>query len=135
MSETETINLLLGNNNCTCFEMEGIGGLNFALSVSDPNQVDIMCPIYGDPCYSPAVCNAFKINGISPFFRICETLDNIYVLCFGNISEYLNGLRLQFFTTRRTICSQLGTAYPVNTYIRSFVLVGKQVHDIYIVLF
>lgn len=134
MTETETINLLLGNNNCTCVELESIGGLNFALSVSDPNRVDTMCPIYGNPCYSPAACGVFNatINGTvtDPFFRICETLDNIYTLCFGNVSEYLHGLRLQFFITRRTICSQTSTAYPANTYIRSFDLVGKRVYDL-----
>ena len=109
--------------------MERLGGLNFALPVSDPNQVDILCPIYGSPCFSPAACGVFKINGmaISPFFRICEAVDNTYMLCFGNISEYLDGVRLQFFTTRRTICRESGTSYPVNTYIRSFDLVGKQI--------
>lgn len=124
VSETETINLLLGNNNCTCIEMERLGGLNFALSVSDPNQVDILCPIYGNPCYSPAACSTFKIP---PFFHICEAVNNTYMLCFGNISKYHNGLRLQFYINRRAICQESGAFYSFNAYIRSFDLVGKQI--------
>lgn len=132
VSGTEIINLLLGNNNCTCIELERIGGLNFAFPVSDPSEVDLMCPIFGNPCYSTAStsrCSTLKINGtmIPPFFQICETPTNFetYTLCFGNVSEYLNGLRLQFFTSRRTICPSTGSYYATNTYIRSLELKGK----------
>ena len=33
------------------------GALNVAISNPDPNEVDIICPVYGNTCYSPEICH------------------------------------------------------------------------------
>ena len=124
VTETETINLLLGNNNCTCVEMECQRALNVAISNSDPNQMDIICPVYANTCYSPESCRGF--NDI-PFFTICEVFESPDLectlrICFGNVSEALNNSRLDFFVSRRVICN---TIYAARTYIKSFEIIGK----------
>ena len=135
MTETETINLLLGNNNCTCIEIECQGALNIAISNPDPSQADILCPVYGDTCYSPTKCGHFNDT---PFFQICEnppqSSECTYNMCFGNnITEQLNGTRLDFFTLNKTICGS-ATVYSARVYIRSFEIKGNTfkllLHDV-----
>ena len=108
----------------TCVEMDYQGALNVAISNPDPNLVDIICPVYGDMCYSPERCHGF--NEI-PFFSICETLmsensDGKLNMCFGNVSEILNNSRLDFFVSEKVICDI--TIYTARTYIRSFEIKG-----------
>ena len=107
----ETVNLLwllLGSNNCMCVEMDCQGALNVAISNPDLNQVDIICPVYGNTmsCYSPERCHGFSDI---PFSRICETsVSNSETsscklnMRFGNISEVLNNSRLDFFYLRES---------------------------------
>lgn len=130
---TETINLYLGNNNCTCVELDCQRGLSFAISNPDPNQVDIICPVYASTCYSPERCSRF--NGI-PFFSICETFEHPdsdckLRMCFGNVSEILNNSRLDFFLSEKVICRNLGTIYFARRYIRSFEIKGDSQHRNY----
>ena len=127
VSRTETVNLLLGNNDCTCVEMDCQGALNVTISNPDPNEVDIICPVYGDTCYSPEICHSFI--GI-PFFNICETSmsENSKCklnLCFRNVSEALNNTRLDFFISEKVICDTTDTVYTARTYIRSFDIRGE----------
>ena len=125
MTETETINLLLGNNNCTCVEMDCQGGLNVAISNPDPNQLDIVCPVYADTCYSPEKCNGFNDTS---YFNICEQSSESseckYKLCFGNISEKLNNSRLDFYVSERSICQETLTLYYARKYIKSLEIQG-----------
>ena len=124
MTETETINLILGNNNCTCIAMECQGALNVAISKPD-SQTDILCPVYGNTCYTPTRCGHFND---APFFRICEnpsqSLECIYNMCFGNITEELNGTRMDFFVLNKTICES-APVYSASVYIRSFEIKGN----------
>ena len=125
VTETETINLLLGNNNCTCVDVERRGGLSFALSNPDPDEVDIVCRVRGTGCYSPSVCNSFSDSGLVPFFRACDNpSENSHRLCFGNISEQLNGSRFDLFVLKRARCEST-PVYTVREYFRSFKLNGK----------
>ena len=105
--------------------MECQGALNVAISNPDPNQLDIICPVYEDTCYSPERCHGF--NDI-PFFSICETSISGCKLnmCFGNISEILNNSRLDFFVSEKVICDI--TVYTARTYIRSFEIKGEFYH-------
>ena len=124
MTQTEQIDLLLGNNNCTSVPMERRGGLGFAVSNPNPDEVDVVCPIFRrNQCYSPDACNSFNGN-IDPFFRICEDPSaNSYNLLFGNVTRQLNGTRLDFFVTTKTVCPT--SVYFARTYIRSFKLSGE----------
>ena len=113
------MNLLLGNNDCTCVEMDCQGALNVAISNPDPNEVDIICPVYGDTCYSPEICHGF--NGV-PFFNICEISmsENSsckFNLCFRNVSEALNNSRLDFFVSKKVVCDI--TDYTARNPLRS----------------
>ena len=126
VTETETINLLLGNNNCTCVNIECQGALYIVISNNDPNQEDILCPVYTSrtrSCYNPSTCHEFEST---PFFRICENssdgLECMYNMCFENITEQLNGTRLDFFILNRIICA-IGP-YFTRIYIKSFELRG-----------
>lgn len=128
VTKTETVSLLLGNNNCTCVSMESVGGLSFAISNPKPNEVDVICPIYvpDNQCYNPEVCNNFNGN-IAPFFRICEDpLARIYILCFGNVTGELNRSRIDFFVPTRTFCPT-SSVYRTRTYVRSFELSGEYI--------
>ena len=42
VSKMEIVNLLLGNNNCMCVEMDCGGALNIAISKPDPSQLDLI---------------------------------------------------------------------------------------------
>ncbi len=106
--------------------MDCQGALNVAISNPDPNEVDLICPVYGDMCYSPEICHGF--NGV-PFFNICETSmsENLICklnLCFKNVSEAFNNSRLDFFVSEKVICMDT-TVYTARTYIRSFEIRGK----------
>ena len=111
---TEAINLFLGNNNCTCVELDcQRGSLSIAISNPDPNQEDIICPVYAGTCYSPERCHRF--NGI-PFFSICEIFEHPdsdckLRICFGNVSETLNNSRLDFFLSEKVICGNFAFDY------------------------
>ena len=107
--------------------MDCQGGLNVAISNPDPNQVDIICPVYGNMSYSPERCYGF--NGV-PFFNIREvsvsnsgTSTCKLSICFGNISEVLNNSRLEFFVSEKVICDI--TVYTARMYIRSFDIKGE----------
>ena len=129
MTKTETINLLIGNNNCTCIEMEPQRSLSFAIPNPHVDEMDIKCPIYAsaNQCYSPENCNSFR-GIIASFFHICEVSskseNKIYKLCFDDISEQLNSSRLDFYIVTRTPCPSAISF--TRTYIRSFELSGKQ---------
>lgn len=106
--------------------MERQGALGFALSNPEPDQVDIMCRVNADGCYSPEVCNKFRNSRFVPFFRVCNT--TTYTLCFGNVSDILNGLKLELFAPKRVICgSGLIPFYATREYFRSFELNGELV--------
>ena len=124
VTQTEQINLLLGNNNCTSVPMKRQGGLRFAISNPNPDEVDVICPIYApaNQCYSPDICNNFNGN---PFFHICEDPSaNSYNLSFGNVTRQLNGTRLDFFIITRILCPT-SPVYIARTYVRSFELNGE----------
>ena len=128
VTKTETINLFLGNNDCTCVKMDCKGALNVAISNSDPNQSDALCPVFtnaASTCYSPSTCHQF--NDAS-FFHICEDNSSsrcIYRLCFGNVTEQLNGIRLDFFILNKIVCVSLSTFYNARVYIRSLMIKGN----------
>jgi hypothetical protein len=105
--------------------MEPRGGLSFAISNLNPDEVDIVCPIYApaNQCYSPDACISFN-DTMDPFFRICEDRSlNLYTLLFDNVTRQLNGTRLDFFNTTKIICPS--SVYFTRTYFRSFELNGK----------
>ena len=131
MTETGTINLLLGDNNCTCVNIQCLGSLYVVVSNPDPNMEDALCPVYtlGSACYNPSVCGQFQGT---PFFRICENPSDglgctYYSICFENITEQLNGTKLDFFKLTRTICLATSTIYLTRTYISSFEIKGDKV--------
>ena len=107
--------------------MDCRGALNVAISNPDPNQVDIICPVYGNMSYSPERCHGF--NSV-PFFNIrevsvsnSETSSCKLNMCFGNVSEVLNNSRLDFFVLEKVICDI--TVYTARTYVRSFEIKGE----------
>ena len=133
MTRTKQLNLLVGNNNCTCVDIECYGSLYVAISKPKnvTNLPDALCPIHisqnTGPCYNPSGCN--RLSG-TPFFRVCES-QNLpassgctYNMCFGNITEELNGTRLDFYVLNKTICD-LGALYPARIYMLSFEINGK----------
>ena len=129
VNETETINVLLGNNNCTCVEMECQGGLNIAISNPDQGQLDTVCPVYtmhADTCYSPEICNGFNDT---PYFHICESSSESsgcnYDICFGNITEKLNNSRMDFYVSERVICDDTLSVYYSRRYIKSFEITDR----------
>ena len=126
VTETETVKLLLGNNNCTCVNIERRGGLGFALSNPDPDDVDIRCPINAaQGYYSPVNCNRFNDSDLTPFFDLRDNpSENSHTMCFGNISKKINGLRLEFFVLRLERCSST-PPYAAREYFRSFEFNGK----------
>ncbi len=108
--------------------MDCEGALNVAISNHDPNQEDIICPVYAaSTCYSPERCNRF--NGI-PFFSICEVFEHPHSdcklrMCFDNVSEILNNSRLDFFLAEKVICRNSAfVIYFARRYIRSFEIKG-----------
>ena len=124
MTKTEIINLLLGNNNCSCVNIQCLGGL-YAV-VSSPDLEDALCPVYsrGSSCYSPSFCGQFQGT---PFFRICQNPSEsgcTYSICFENITEQLNGTKLDFFILTRTLCEEI--IYITRTYISSFEIKGNK---------
>ena len=127
VTETEIINLLLGNNDCTCVKIDCQGALNIAISNPDPDQSDALCPVFtnnASSCYSPRSCHQF--NDIS-FFQICQNTSNsscVYRICFGNITKQLNGTRLDFFVLKKIICN-FSIAYNTRVYIRSLKINGN----------
>ena len=114
--------------------MDCQGALNVAISNPDPNQLDIVCPVYGNMSYSPERCHGF--NDI-PFFSIHEISGNLGCknlnVCFGNISEGLNNSRLDFFVSERTVCVSPLTTYTVRKYTRSFEIRGEIIIINYII--
>lgn len=128
VTKTETINLLLASNDCvdTCVEMDCRGGLNVAISTPDPNRSDDLCPVFTDTastCYNPSSCHQFNDTS---FFYICEhnysSSRCTYKVCFKNVTEQLNGTRLDFFVLKK-ICSS-STAYT-RVYVRSMKIKGN----------
>ena len=117
----------MGNNNCSCVELECRGALNVAISNPGVSSMpDVICPVFAETCYSPAACNRFDET---PFFLICDhqsensVMDCAYSLCFGNATEELNGTRLDFFALNKTRCDS-GLVYYPREYYRSFELRG-----------
>ena len=130
VTKTEIISLVLGDNKCTCIEIECQGSLNVAISNPANSAPDILCPVFADSCYSPSDCNGF--DGTS-FFQICEDRpDNLmnsctYNMCFGNVSEPLNGTRLDFFVLNKTRCGSTLVYHP-REYYRSFEIRGMYMY-------
>ena len=125
VNQTEMVNVLLGDNNCSCARLESLRSLYFAVSNPDVNELDVTCPIHtsDNSCYSPETCNGFKNEDITAFFRICEnSSDNTFSLCSSNVTEQLDGLRLDFYKLTRPICASL---YYSRTYIQSFEFKGE----------
>ena len=126
VNQTEMVSVLLGDNNCSCARLESLQSLYFAVSNPDVNELDVTCPIYtrNNSCYSPEICNGFKNEDITAFFRICEnSSDNTFSLCSSNVTEQLDGLRLDFYKlTKPSICTSL---YYSRTYIQSFEFKGE----------
>lgn len=129
VSETETVNVLLGNNNCSSVRLESLQELYFAVSNPEPNELDIICPIHirhGKLCFSPEMCNNFNNSDITSFFRICGTAESSFTLYSSNVTEQLiPSLRLDFFTLTKVSCTPL---YYSRTYIRSFEFKGEYIH-------
>ena len=127
VNETEIVYLVLGDNNCTCVQIECQGSLNVAISNPASSTPDILCPIFADDCYNPTDCNGF--DGMS-FFQICDDQSEnlmghcMYNTCFGNASELLNGTRLDFFVINKTRCGSTQVYYP-REYLRSLEMRGK----------
>ena len=129
VTETEIISLILGDNNCTCIEIECQRSLNVAISNPVSSVPDVLCPIFADDCYSPTDCNGFDDTS---FFQICDDQPNdlmnscTYNMCFGNVSELLNGTRLDFFVLNKTRCGPTQVYYP-REYLKSLEIRGKRV--------
>ena len=128
MTETKRLNLLAGNNNCTCVDIDCQGSLYVAISIPNTSLSNVpLCPINTNmSCYSPDVCSELK--GMIPFFRICKQSARpdqcTYNISFGNITEQLNGTRLDFFVLTRTLCNP-APPYLTRTYVHSFEMNGK----------
>ena len=126
-TQTEQLNLLVGNNNCTCVDIERHRSLYVAISKPNTNPPDVLCPIYIlqdiGSCYNPSGCNRFSGT---PFFHICESQNQpaSYNMCFGNITEKLNGTRLDFYILNKTMCDS-GAPYPARIYMLSFEISGN----------
>ena len=134
VTETEVINLLLGNNNCTCVDVERPGGLSFVISNPDPDELDIVCRIHGTGCYSPVTCNSFNDSGLIPFFQLCDNPpENSHILCFGNISKQLNGSRFELFALKAARCPST-PQYAAREYFKSFEFSGKLYGDLAVLL-
>lgn len=132
VNKTERLNLLLGNNNCTCVNIDCHGSLNVAVSNPDSSQADILCPVFTlDPkhCYSPHKCARFTVT---PFFQICKKVQDdsscTYSMCFGNVTEQLNQTRMDFFLLNKTLCES-SPLYTARIFIRSFQINGKRWFD------
>ena len=126
VTATEIVNIWLGNNNCTCIDVERREGLSFAISNPDTNVTDIVCRVRSNGwCYSPAPCQTFKNSTLVPFFHICDNpSENSHALRFGNITKILSGLRLDLFALKLVRCSS-GSHYAAREYFKSFQLNGK----------
>ena len=127
VNQTKMVNVLLGVNNCSCTQLESLQDLYFAVSNPDANELDVTCPIYtrDDSCYSPGMCRRFKNEDITAFFRICESSSgNTFSLCSSNVTEQLDGLRLDFYTLTKPNCASL---YYSRTYIQSFEFKGEYI--------
>ena len=132
VTETRQLNLLAGNNNCTCVNIECN---HFAVAISQPDVrlPDLLCPIHiesnDESCYNADKCNRFSRT---PFFRICES-QNLptssscnHIMCFGNITADLSGTKLDFYILNKTVCnSDSGTLYLARVYQQSFELIGR----------
>ena len=128
MTQTERLELLVGNNNCKCVEIKCQGSLYVIISSPNASPPDTLCSIHVNKpsCYSPNECRQF--NGTTaPFFSVCEnplamaSTDCTYSMCFGNITEELNGTRLDFLILNKTICAS-DPVYFARVYIQSFEL-------------
>lgn len=132
MTQTKQLNLLAGNNNCTCVNIECQESL-YVVAISQPDMrpPDVLCPIYTlsntRSCYNADGCHRFSGT---PFFCICESQNLAttsgcnYNMYFGNITENLNGTRLDFYKLNKTMCDS-GAPYPARIYMLSFELIGN----------
>lgn len=135
MIEVETVNLLLGNNNnCTRVEIPCEGNTHAGFANSNTSQPDIVCPIFtldDSRCFYVNECSRFNTvanEPYPPFFRVCKDINRCY-LYFQNITEDLNGLKLDIFDTISEAALQTclePTRRPTRRYFKSLVLEGKK---------
>ena len=128
MNTTETVQLLLGNNNCTHVEIACNGGLHFVATNPNLTLSDITCPAYvlkNGTCFSIDDC--FNFNAPRPFFHICKNpLNNSRCsVFFGNITSELSGVKLFFYKLIGNNCGQSQDPWPTRLYFRSFLLNSK----------
>ena len=127
VNRTEMVSVLLGVNNCSCTRLESLQSLYFAVSNPDNNELDVTCPIYtrNNSCYSPGMCSSFINEDITAFFHICENSSgNTFSLCSSNVTEQLDGLRLDFYTLTKPTCASV---YYSRNYIQSFEFKGEYI--------
>ena len=139
MTQTSILDILAGNNNCTCVNVECQGALHVAISSPSTSPVDVpLCPVNGirarsHTCYRPDNCSDFE--GTS-FFRICQNITGSmtsntdcttpYNMCFDRTTTDLNGTRLDFFVVEREICNPVPPdPYLYRKYVQSFQLNGN----------
>ena len=131
MNNTETVQVLLGSNNCTCFEIACNGELTVVVTNSNSSLADIICPAFvleEGTCFNIGECNNFDVHSAyHPFFRICENpLDSSRCsVCFDNVTPDLSGVKLFFYTSIKNDCGSQEHLTTTREYFRSFHINSK----------
>ena len=137
MTETETIDVLLGNNGCTQVEVLCENTPSVAISTAEMES-DALCPTVVSglgSCYDIESCDQYTLS--APFFTVCRNSNNTCLVTFNILNQNLNGTRLDFFMsdTYSAVCN-LGfnnnnNGNYIRTYYRSFVVKGEVNNNIY----
>ena len=113
---TEDISLCVSNlsisESCsptpTCIDVPPLNGqqtlilaLPF-LPVTSGLEEDLLCPVHplpGERCVDLLSCNRFSVSAYANSITICRKVNNGSRLdmCFHNVTDVMNGARLQFF--------------------------------------
>lgn len=125
MTETEIVNLSLGNNNCTRIEFSC--NTTVYVVISNPSKErDATCStvVTRNSCYDIENCCSY--HQIEPFLRVCWNNESTCSLYFANIKEGLNNTRLDLYTEDITQCTDglRRNSYNTRHYFKSYELKG-----------
>lgn len=132
VDQIETISVPFGYDDCSCVSfLDQPQASLFSTLIISASPSDVKCPIVfqsnAETCYNIAKeCSQFGVfNTTKPFFSFCKNPDNTteYRMCFGHITEDINGIKLYATKSIRSqSCSGPGPYIFIREYQRAIQL-------------
>lgn len=72
-------------------------------------------------------CDDFSVSPLSSSVTVCSTTSSSidYEMCFSNITNKMNGMKIHFFYSTRNVCPTIGTRVTSTLYIDSFEIMAQ----------